>query len=146
MKLRILTAAAILAPVCLATAPASAANPEHLQQLLNTNICQKCDLSGADLKGANLNGADLRGANLNGADLSGAKLNAANLSNADLTNAKLTGVDLKDANLTDVVGLPAGNLATPSQGTQQVTAPLQPGNGHFTPPDRIPATTGAGAR
>ena len=41
--------------------PVRAENPQHLQQLLQTNLCRGCDLSGADLQGAHLIGADLRG-------------------------------------------------------------------------------------
>jgi len=46
---------------------AQAANPEHLQRLLESNQCQNCDLSGADLKDTNLFGANLVNANLKGA-------------------------------------------------------------------------------
>lgn len=151
MNLKILAATVILTPAWLGTLPAKGANPEHLQQLLNTRICQKCDLSGADLSGVNLTGVDLSGANLTNANLSGTNLNGANLSDADLTNAKLTDTDLQNANLTNTTGLSATNLATPNQpkpnpnSSQQVNLPVQGGSGHFTPPDRIPAQTrGAG--
>ncbi|HEY9848579.1 MAG TPA: pentapeptide repeat-containing protein [Leptolyngbyaceae cyanobacterium] len=145
MKHKILVATAILTPVCLTNLPAFALNLEHLQLLFSTNNCQKCDLSNADLKGANLSSADLSGANLSGADLTGANLNNANLSGADLTNAKLTGVDLKQVNLTNAVGVPSSNAIVPNN-SQQVTAPIEEGNRHFTPPDRIPSTRGAGTR
>ena len=53
----------------LSAAAAQAQNPDHLRQLLRTNSCENCDLSGA-----NLTGLDLREANLQGADLSDANL------------------------------------------------------------------------
>ncbi len=61
--------------------------------------CQECDLSGADLSGANLKGADLLRANLSGADLSGANLSGADLSGADLSDSDLSGASLWLANL-----------------------------------------------
>ncbi|NJL50058.1 MAG: pentapeptide repeat-containing protein, partial [Leptolyngbyaceae cyanobacterium SM2_5_2] len=60
--------------------PVRAENPAHVQQLLETNLCAGCDLSGANLSQAHLIGADLRNA-----DLSGAILVEANLEGADLT-------------------------------------------------------------
>lgn len=83
----------VLTSFCL-TLPVKAENPEHLKQLRETKQCQKCDLSGADLRGADLSFAVLTGANL-----SGANLKAANLSNADLSRANLTKADLSYANL-----------------------------------------------
>ncbi len=72
---------------------------QQFRQLLTTNICENCDLEGADLRRKNLSnakltGADLRGAilysaNLRGADLTGAVLYSANLTGADLTGAIL---------------------------------------------------------
>lgn len=127
-------------PLCLAVFPASAGNPEHLKQLINTNVCQGCDLSGVDLKNANLSGADLSGSNLNGADLSGANLNRANLSNADLTNANLNGVNLKETNLTNAIGLSASN------NTQNNTGSVKPSNQHYTRPEpNAPRPTGGEA-
>ena len=35
-------------------------NEEDLQKLLDTNICIKCDLSGADLRKKDLSGANLK--------------------------------------------------------------------------------------
>jgi len=65
----------------------------------------KADLSNSNLKGANLEGADLwkanlTGANLTGADLEGADLYGANLEGADLTGANLEGANLRGASLT----------------------------------------------
>ena len=48
-----------------------------LNKLLDTNLCRRCDLSGANLRGANLYCADLTGANLVGADLTGANFASA---------------------------------------------------------------------
>ncbi|OLP16804.1 hypothetical protein BST81_19100 [Leptolyngbya sp. 'hensonii'] len=94
--------------------PVRAENPNHLQQLLSTRQCPKCDLSraglvyakllqvnlrGANLMQANLSRADLSGADLSGADLRGANLVGVNLSGANLKGADLTGADLRDAYL-----------------------------------------------
>ena len=87
---------------------AKAENPAHVRQLLNTNRCEDCDLSGAnlsdlDLTDAQLEGSDLRNANLNrtilvradmqntilrDASLSGTNFQAANLQNADVSGAQ----------------------------------------------------------
>jgi len=79
------------------------------KKLLALGSCERCDLSGANLRGADLSGAWLREANLNKADLQGAKLSdawlfqanltEANLAGADLSKAELTGADLQGANL-----------------------------------------------
>ncbi|MFB2937539.1 pentapeptide repeat-containing protein [Aerosakkonemataceae cyanobacterium BLCC-F154] len=135
-------------PLCFTVFPASAGNPEHLKQLINTNVCQGCDLSGVDLRNTNLSGADLSGANLSGADLSGVNLNRANLSNADLTNANLNGVNLKEANLTNVIGLSAGTVV-PNEGTsnntQNSAGSATPRNQHYTRPEpNAPQPTGSG--
>jgi uncharacterized protein YjbI with pentapeptide repeats len=78
--------------------PAGAANSQHVAQLLETGVCQGCDLIGADLTGAHLIGADLRGANL-----TGAKLAQANLEGADLTRATLVNTDMSGAFLTNAI-------------------------------------------
>jgi len=67
-----------------------AANPDQVNQLLKTNQCPSCDLSGADLRSANLFGANLINSNLKGANLSGVNLGSANLTDADLSSATLT--------------------------------------------------------
>lgn len=79
-------------------------NQADLQKLLDTNECNDCDLSGADLSNKGLYGAamlrsNLSAANLTGALLREAKLNGANLSKAVLPNAKLNGATLSGANL-----------------------------------------------
>ena len=86
----------------------------NIQKLKESNACQDCNLTGADLRRADLRGADLRradlreaylrGANLreadlHGADLSKANLSGANLREADLSKANLTGANLTKANL-----------------------------------------------
>lgn len=88
MKLTTLVGAALALPLLVAV-PARAENPVHVVQLLETNLCAGCDLSGADLTQAHLIGADLRNA-----DLSGAILTEANLEGADLTRANLDGANL----------------------------------------------------
>ena len=55
----------------------------NIERLLDTNICDGCDLSGVNLSGENLESADLEGANLLNAILSGIDLEGANLKGAD---------------------------------------------------------------
>jgi len=81
-----------------------AENPEHLQRLTNTKVCQKCDFKSAgmvfaNLVGVNLNGSNLSDANLSRANLSGSSLKQTNLSRVSLLGADLTGADLTGANL-----------------------------------------------
>ncbi len=78
-----------------------AENPQHLEQLLNTNKCPRCDLHRASLVLSDLRNADLRGADLRGANLSRARLEEADLRGADLRGAVLVGADLT---LTDLRG------------------------------------------
>ena len=114
---------AILTTICLA-APVKAARPGDVKRLLKTNDCQGCDLSGANLVGADLSysklqNADLRHANLDGANLSQSDLRHANLDGASLKNANLIAVDFRGAALTNVIGLDSlskGN--TPESGVQ----------------------------
>lgn len=115
MKLTIVTAIAALSSAAVSL-PIQAENLSHLNQLLSTKECTKCDLSssglvmanlagaqlqGANLVSANLSQANLMGADLSGANLSGASLNGANLTGANLTGAKLNGTDLRDAYMGD---------------------------------------------
>lgn len=86
MKYTFLIAIGLFTTLSLAV-PVFAYNAYHLKQLLDTNSCPNCDLSGANLAGANLRGANLRGANLSGANLVGA-----DLTNADTTGANFNGV------------------------------------------------------
>jgi Pentapeptide repeats (8 copies) len=86
---------------------AHAYNTADLNQLISTNKCVGCDLSGADLSRRQLANADLQAANLVGAkltstNLSGAKLGGANLTGADLTNTNLSQAVLQAASLIDV--------------------------------------------
>ena len=67
MKLSIIALLTILAPWGL-MAPAMAYSPEDLEQLKQTGICARCDLTGAPLSQLNLSGANLRNANLSQAD------------------------------------------------------------------------------
>lgn len=75
---------------------------ENLEELKRTNVCTKCDLSGANLAGMNLQHANLlltnlSEANLSGANLSGADLGYANLEFTNLSEANLTGANLEGA-------------------------------------------------
>jgi uncharacterized protein YjbI with pentapeptide repeats len=92
----------VLSTLVLAPPPAQAENLQHLQQLLASKDCVKCNLSGAGLvfsklSGANLSKADLTGANLSRADLQGADLRGANLTGASLVGVNLTGAKLDGA-------------------------------------------------
>ncbi|MEM7594093.1 MAG: pentapeptide repeat-containing protein [Cyanobacteria bacterium P01_A01_bin.83] len=76
-------------------------NPtSNMSVLLETKVCQYCDLSNADLSGADLKGANLVGANLQGANLKGANLETAYLPGANLQDADLTDANFKGVNLT----------------------------------------------
>lgn len=80
----------------------------NFQQLIETNSCPGCNLSGAvlnriDLSGANLEGANLAGTQLYLANLAGANLQNANLQGAALGGADLAGADLRGANLTGAI-------------------------------------------
>ncbi len=93
-----------IALVLVTVTAAHAENPHHLQQLLATKECPKCNLASAglvmnNLAGANLSQANLVGANLSQANLSGANLRGANLTGASFYGADLTGADLTGANL-----------------------------------------------
>ena len=80
----------------------SSTEPEQIanvRQLLTTNMCALCNLTGVNLSQAHIIGADLRGANLSGANLSGANLEGADLTGANLTGADLTGAFLTNATM-----------------------------------------------
>lgn len=79
---------------------------DGFRQLLVTNECFRCELTGADLKQINLSGAKLGNAKLENANLTGANLRYAYLENANLGGAKLAyanlgGAQLSYANLGD---------------------------------------------
>ncbi|MGJ3247003.1 MAG: pentapeptide repeat-containing protein [Elainellaceae cyanobacterium] len=76
-----------------------AENPDHVRQLLQTNTCENCDLSGVNLSNFDLEGANLQGANLQNSILSHSQMSRANLSSANLQGAILSAADLRGANL-----------------------------------------------
>jgi uncharacterized protein YjbI with pentapeptide repeats len=98
---------------------AQAAASADLLKLEQSNSCNRCDLSAADLAhrdlyGAAINGADLSGADLSGSLMSDARLAVAHLegvylTGADLSNAVLSGADLRNGKLTNAI-LRGGNL------------------------------------
>ena len=97
-----LTALTIVATMFASSA--SAADPDDLQRLVDTNSCVECNLAitfliAADLSRANLRGSDLYSAVLSNADMSRADLHGADLFGANLSGADLSGANLKDANL-----------------------------------------------
>lgn len=75
---------------------ATAENPEHRQQLLQTKSCPNCDLQAADLTALDLRRANLQGANLQNANLNLTDLTGANLSGAVLVGASLVWTDFTD--------------------------------------------------
>ena len=99
-KTRLFIALLPILPIVLLSTSAQAFNPEQLKQLLKTNQCQNCDLSGANLERLNLSGANLQGVNLSSASLLGSNLSNANLEAANLQGASLSDSYLYRANLT----------------------------------------------
>lgn len=79
---------------------AQAENLEHIQKLLSTKECQRCDLQGASLVLANLQSANVQGANFQSANLSRVIFAGANLRNANLAGSSLSGANLGGADLT----------------------------------------------
>ena len=101
--LRIVVAIGVACVWLMPGAAATAANPDHVDQLKGTHQCPSCDLSAAELNGLRLDNADLSGANLFGAQLYGASLRGANLASAIFQEANLRLANLsgaKDAVLT----------------------------------------------
>ena len=85
MKLKFLLAVVLSFPFlwgCTDCEAKKISDPEHVQQLLATKHCPKCDLSGVNLSGSNMRAAKLMSANLFGANLSGADLSRADLQQA----------------------------------------------------------------
>ncbi|MFB2972290.1 pentapeptide repeat-containing protein [Aerosakkonema sp. BLCC-F183] len=72
---------------------------DGFRQLLVTNECFRCELTGADLKQINLSNAKLAYAKLDGANLTGANLRYAYLEGANLGDAKLAYANLGGAKL-----------------------------------------------
>lgn len=108
----------------------------QLKQLLRTNQCPKCDLSGVDLRRTNLRGADLAGANLNLVDLSGANLSNANLENATMIFTRLENTVLNSANLRGVIL--GGDKLGPAASLQGATLPDGTVVAPTSPPDLAP--------
>jgi uncharacterized protein YjbI with pentapeptide repeats len=99
MTIRPPLAAAFACVALLSSGLAVSASEADEQKLKATRSCAGCDLTYADLTGAQIGGADLRGANLSGATLYGS-----NLQNANLTDAALNGANLRNANLRGALG------------------------------------------
>ncbi|MDO8947062.1 MAG: pentapeptide repeat-containing protein [Desulfocapsaceae bacterium] len=72
---------------------------DNRKQLIETNSCPGCDLSGVNLDRENLTGANLEGANLSNVRLHLATLANANLRNTNLRDAEFGGSDLANADL-----------------------------------------------
>ena len=109
---------------------------ENIDQLIRTNSCVKCDLSGADLNRMNLSGADLRDsdltnttfflADLSGANLSGAVLRGSQFGGADLAEADLRGADLRGAQMSGAYLGGALLDSSPSEATTLEESVTQP--------------------
>jgi uncharacterized protein YjbI with pentapeptide repeats len=131
------SAAVLFAAGSTAAADEVSPRPEvrkNFQQLLETNACPGCDLSGAVLNRLNLAGADLSGANLAGArlylaNLAGADLRNANLQGAALGGADLAGADLTGANLTGAVLEGAYLVGVKMEGRIETRRPYVEGGG-----------------
>ena len=82
---------AVLSVTCL---PSYSFGIDEVKKLLGHSLCLFCDLSGANLEGADLSDALLFRADLSNVNLYGANLMDANLRGADLAGANLTGADL----------------------------------------------------
>lgn len=85
----------LLSSVCTVRAE----NPARVRQLLQTNACENCDLSGTNLSDLDLEGANLQGANLQNSVLNRSQMNRANLRDANLQGAILGATNLRGANL-----------------------------------------------
>ena len=72
---------------------------DEVKKLLAHNLCLFCNLSGADLEGADLGEALLFRADLSNVNLYGANLMDAHLRGANLTGADLTGTMLRRGDL-----------------------------------------------
>jgi uncharacterized protein YjbI with pentapeptide repeats len=72
---------------------------KQVQALKKSNVCKKCDLSGAKLNNLDMSYVDLSSANLSGADLSNSTLFSGKLSKANLSGANLSGTNLFEADL-----------------------------------------------
>jgi uncharacterized protein YjbI with pentapeptide repeats len=107
---KIILSGVVIAAMVLYGDASSAFNKADIEKLKATKACEKCNLRGANLAGADLSkshlsgaeliGTNLRRANLSGADLSGASLIDAVLSEADLTGANLANADLSGSYMT----------------------------------------------
>lgn len=127
-KVTLVVASSVFFNLSLSTS-AQAQNPVHVQQLIETGVCQGCDLRGADLSKRHLIGADLRDADLSGANLAytnleGADLKGANLKEANLQGAFLNSAELDHANLTLANLADANLIQAQLEGTQLIGANL----------------------
>ena len=104
-------ALAVGATAVLALAMADSANAfveEHLEQVMSAVnngqpvVCEKCNLSYANLSELDLTGANLSGAFLYGAKLRGTILRDAKLDNADFTRGDLERADFTGATMSDI--------------------------------------------
>lgn len=98
MKRAFLTAKHVLAPAFLSLsllgAGAFAADQADIAKLNETNACENCDLSHADLSNMDLTGAMLKGADMIEVNLSGS-----DLTDADLTDVRIESSSLREATL-----------------------------------------------
>ena len=90
---RTLVMTALAVPIAIGS-PANGFDKMDLQKLKLTKACERCNLSGANLREAELSGAILAYANLIDAELGGVNLSFAKLSHIDLRGADLWGANL----------------------------------------------------
>ena len=101
---------------------------KQVRQVKEFKHCVKCNLQGADLRGADLSSADLVGADLKGADLKDADLRGVYLMSADLRGAKLSSADLRDADLRGADLMSANLMSANLKGANLMSANLKGAN------------------
>ena len=99
----------------------SAFDDTDLKKFKSMNICDHCDLSGADSSGEDIHYAGLNYVNLSGAIFVRTKLWGSNLKGVNLSDATLIGADLSDsvfwgADLTEAWIRPESYLGAQFQG------------------------------
>jgi len=108
IKLRILAATAGMGIALGSASPATAFIEEHLEKITKAIesgepvMCDKCNLSYADLSELDLSGASMNGAYLYGAKLRGTILRDAKLDRADFTRSDVEGADFTGATMSDI--------------------------------------------
>ena len=82
-------------------------NPEHVQQLIKTKKCRKCDLSNAHVQGHHFENADVEGSDLSHTNASGTLWNGSNLKNTKLYGTIFSSSILQDVDFSGAFALEA---------------------------------------